>query len=85
MDSDSDELRFTLAPAPHGRDQSHLHPWSLAMGTRVRWAWFLVNSQGYLDGLQIEFGFPGQGPSADITFQLLAVASEIKVAILGRR
>ncbi len=58
---------------------SHQLPWRMAKGRMVRWAWTLVNQQGYLDGLQFEFAnHLSQSP---LVVQLTAMASRIEVNV----
>ena len=52
-------------------------PWSLAKGKPLIWSWVLVNQQGYLDGLQLEFAKNSADNS--IVVQLVAMGSEVMV------
>lgn len=62
-------VRALLAPAE----------WTSAIGHSVLWAWIMTNTQGRVDGLQIEFGAVDR-PS--ITLQMLVRASTLVLRTL---
>ena len=47
--------------------------WQSFLPSAIRWAWALINNQGYRDGLQIEFS------NDDSTIQLVAIASALSL------
>ncbi|WP_437287374.1 DUF6334 family protein [Sorangium sp. So ce406] len=53
--------------------------WTSAIGHPILWAWAMINNQGRLDGLQIEFGVVGH-PS--ITLQIVVRASTLVLRML---
>lgn len=53
--------------------------WTSAIGHPILWAWTMTNTQGRLDGLQIEFGTVGH-PS--ITLQIVVRASTLVLRTL---
>jgi len=52
-------------------------PWRFAIGRHLRWGWMMINQQGYVDGIQLEFGNGDKEES--ISIQLLAIASSLKI------
>ncbi|WP_373372311.1 DUF6334 family protein [Sorangium atrum] len=53
--------------------------WSSAIGCPILWAWVMTNTQGRIDGLQIEFGAVDH-PS--ISLQILVRASTLVLRVL---
>ncbi|WP_437306052.1 DUF6334 family protein [Sorangium sp. So ce388] len=53
--------------------------WASALGRPILWAWTMTNTQGRLDGLQIEFGTVDH-PS--ITLQIMVRASTLVLRML---
>jgi hypothetical protein len=61
-------------------DVSCTHPWLRSIGKKLRWAWCLVNQQGYFDALQLEFA--NNVSEEPIIVQLVAVASCLRAYTL---
>ena len=62
-------IRRMLAPAE----------WASAVGRPILWAWAMINTQGRVDGVQIEFGTVDQ-PS--LTLQMVVRASTLVLRML---
>jgi hypothetical protein len=60
-------------------DVSHQHPWIGALGQEIRWAWQLINHQGYSDGVRLEFGSPDS--SIEVVVELIVIASHFRLFV----
>ena len=61
---------------------SEMIPWKLVIGRHIRWAWIMINQQGYLDGIQLEFGNGDKKES--IIVQIITIASSLKVTVVNQ-
>ena len=64
------------------RDLSGTAPWDLAISKPLLWSWRMINQQGYLDGLQMQFG--RNVHASIVQVQLIAIASEIKIYVFQK-
>ena len=53
--------------------------WSLAIGRPLLWAWAMTNTQGRVDGVQVEFGTVDQ---PGLTLQVVVRASTLRTGVL---
>jgi|GEM_PF-3047616 len=86
VDGDTDELVVEVQPSPlfpAAQSVSAIAPWRGLIGRSLLWSWQMVNNQGYEDGWQFEFAarLENENPA---TVQLVAIASEIHVAVVDR-
>jgi hypothetical protein len=76
---DSIHLGGTGATLPHVTDLSNEEPWARLIGCGILWIWRLTNHNGFVDGLQLELGQPGECWSV----QLMCEGSALSARSLG--
>ncbi len=74
--ADDDTIAVTLASESlqHSINISHQAPWKDFIGQSAGWSWFIMNQQGYIDGVLLSF----DGISPQICINV--VASSLKIA-----
>lgn len=76
---DSIRLGGEGATLLHLTDLSNEEPWARLIGCGVLWIWRLTNQNGFVDGLQLELGQPGECWSV----QLMCEGSALSARSLG--
>lgn len=81
LEDDSLKVRANedfLALADHAVTQlTQTSPWKSAVSRPLMWAWVMVNQQGYLDGIQLDFARSSEDEAARI--QVLVIGSSLKL------